>query len=112
MENRKKERFKRMLPLNIEDKGARTKNVSSSGLEVVTGSPPKSASVDLKIFIGSKIYNLKGRVKWIKKHTAQKINDVGICITEYPKEYENELIKMFPDMEIDAEEMINLIFNE
>jgi len=108
MEKRKEKRIKRRVLANIEKHSAITSDISASGLQISMVTNPKTVVVDIQLTLEQKKYNLKGRVKWIKRNPIKKTSTIGISVNNFPEEYKKKLSQVFPSLEIDKETNIEI----
>ena len=108
MEKRKEKRIKKRLLANVDLHSAITCDISANGLRITTGTKPKTVLVDVKLDLEHQKFNLKGKVKWIKRDPIKRQNTIGISIHNVPKEYHSKAVELFPMLAVDKETQIEI----
>ena len=108
MEKRSEVRIKKRLMASLGQHSAITCDISANGFQLSMGTNPKTVIVDIKLDLDKIQYNLKGKVKWIRRNPIKNTSSIGISIKNIPEDYKKKLSKLFPTLATDNETEIEI----
>jgi hypothetical protein len=87
-ERRKSQRFKKELPLNINNEEGTLVDISSGGLGISPEIIPVGETIYVRMKVKEGVLDLQGKIKWITFNKSQKgACHVGFSITKAPEAY-------------------------
>jgi hypothetical protein len=88
VEKRRHRRIDMKTMVRVDGQTAMLFNISKSGMKLSAPFTPKTASIDVTLDNGEKIFVMKGEVRWVSgKRSFSNLIDFGVEISAAPPEY-------------------------
>jgi hypothetical protein len=88
MDKRKTKRVKVRHLARVQGKLGVLNDISEEGFQISIAMMPKKRRIEVSFEASGRMINVMGFVKWFRRqHTYQKLNTLGICVSDAPEEF-------------------------